>query len=61
MLQTGNGARAERCSIHDDGVTLHAAVKIQMRAVAGVKNRIVFENDDGRLDGNPQLMRVGSR
>ena len=50
-LQRGDRAGAERGAVHDDGVAFDAAVEIQMRAEAGVENRIVFEDDDGGFDG----------
>ena len=50
-LQRGRGAGAERGAVHDDGVALDAAVEIQVGAVAGVEDRIVFEDDNGGLDG----------
>src|SRR6266404_3183402 len=50
-LQRGRRAGAERRAVHDDGVALHAAVEIEVRAVAGVKNGIVLENHDGGFDG----------
>jgi hypothetical protein len=45
-MKTGDGTGAERGGVHNDGVALDLAVKIQMGAVAGVEDRIVFEHDD---------------
>ena len=50
-LQTGSRAGAKRGSIHHYGVALHFAVGIEMRAEAGVKNRIVLEHNHGSFDG----------
>ena len=50
-LQRGHCTGTERSAVHDDGIALHAAVEVQVRAVAGVKNRIVFQHDDGSFDG----------
>ena len=48
--QAGNRAGAESGRFHDDGVALDMPVEREVRAVAGVENRIVFENHDGGLD-----------
>src|SRR5437879_12147339 len=50
-LQSGGSAGAKRCAVHDDGVAFDATVKIEVRAVTGVENRVVFEDDDGGFDG----------
>src|ERR1700682_2747303 len=50
-LQVGGGAGAKRGAVHDDGVALHAAVEIEMRAEASVEDGIVFERDDGSFHG----------
>src|SRR6266403_783228 len=47
----GDSADAKRCAVHDDGVAFDAAVKIEVRAVTGVEDGGVFENDDGGFDG----------
>jgi hypothetical protein len=47
----GDGAGLQRFAVHDDGVELDAAFGIEMRAKARVECGIVFEDDDGRLDG----------
>ena len=50
-LQCAGRPGTERRAIHDHGVALHAAVPIQVRAVAGVENRIVFQYHDRGFDG----------
>src|SRR6266478_3774325 len=50
-LQARRSAGAKRRAVHDDGVTLDASVEIEMRAVAGVENGVVFEDHDGGFDG----------
>src|SRR5581483_8235998 len=47
----GDGSGAKRTSVHDDGVAFDVAVEIEMRAIAGVEDRILFEDDDGGFDG----------
>jgi len=49
--QSCDGASAERCGVHDDGVALDVAIKSEMRAEAGIEDGIVFEDDDGGFDG----------
>ena len=49
-LQSSGGAGAKTRSIHDDGIALDFAVSVQMGAVAGVKDGIVFQNDDRGFD-----------
>lgn len=51
VLQRGNGAGAERASVHDDSVAFDAAIQIKMRAKTGVEDGIVFKNEDGGFDG----------
>jgi len=51
MAQTGSGTSAKRGRVHDDGVAFDLAIEIQMGAEAGVKDGIVFEDDDGGFDG----------
>jgi len=50
-LKASSGAGAERSAVHDDGVTFNFAFGVEMRAEAGVKDRSVFEDDDGGFDG----------
>ncbi len=50
-LQRGDGAGTECGAVHDDGVAFDAAIEIQVRAEAGIENRLVFEDDDGGFDG----------
>src|SRR5713226_7999711 len=50
-LQSGRGAGAKRRAVHDDGVAFDVAVKIEVRAVTGVEDGVVFEDDDGGFDG----------
>lgn len=50
-LETGSGTGAERGAVHDHGVAFHATVEIEMRAVAGIENRVVFEDNDGGFYG----------
>ena len=50
-LQSGGSAGAKRCAVHDDGVAFDATVKIKVRAVTGVEDGVVFEDDDGSFDG----------
>jgi len=51
VLQSSGGAGAKRRTVHDDGVALHVAVQIEVRAVTGVEGGIVFQNHDGGFDG----------
>ncbi len=50
-LQSGRSAGAKRGAIHDDGVAFDVAVQIEVRAVTGVKDRVVFEDHNGGFDG----------
>src|SRR6266568_9472251 len=50
-LQARRSAGAKRRAVHDDGVALDASVEIEMRAVTGVENGVVFEDHDGGFDG----------
>src|SRR5580704_242318 len=43
-------AGAQRGSIHDERVELHAPVAIQKAAPPGVKSLVIFHDDDGLLD-----------
>jgi hypothetical protein len=49
--ESGDGASFEGGALHDDGVAFDKAVEVEMRAVAGVEDRIVFEYGDGGFDG----------
>jgi len=50
-LQSRGGSGAKRCAVHDHGVAFDAAVKIEVRAVTCVEDRVVFEGHDGGFDG----------
>ena len=50
-LQRGSRASTQRRAVHHNGVALHAAVPVQVRAVARVENRIVFQYHDCGFDG----------
>ena len=56
--QAGNRAGAKSSGFHDDGVALDMPIKREVRAVAGVENRIVFENHDGGLDSVKRVAAV---
>jgi hypothetical protein len=45
-LQGGGSAGAKRGAVHHDGVALDMAVEIEVRAVTGIEDGIVFEDDD---------------
>ncbi len=49
--KTGDGTGLECGGVHDDGVALDVTIEIEMRAVAGVEDGIVFEDGDGSFDG----------
>jgi hypothetical protein len=49
--KTGDGTGAKCAGVHDDGVAFDVAIEIQMGAVAGVEDRIVFEDGNGGFDG----------
>jgi len=50
-MESGDGTGAKRGGVHDDGVAFNVAVEIEMRAVAGIEDGIVFEDHDGGFDG----------
>ena len=50
-LQISRGAGSKSCTVHDDSVAFDVAVEIEVRAVTGVEDRVVFEDDDGGFDG----------
>jgi uncharacterized protein (AIM24 family) len=50
-LQSSGSAGAKRYAVHDDGVAFDATVKIEVRAVTGVEDGVVFEDHDGGFDG----------
>ncbi len=49
--QTGDGASVESGCVHDNSITFDMAIEIQVRTETGVKDGIIFENDDGGFDG----------
>ena len=57
--KTGDGTGAKCGGVHDDGVAFDVAIEIEMRAIAGVENRIVFEHSDGGFDGVEGVAAVG--
>ena len=50
VLQSRDRAGAKSGAIHDDGIAFDAAIQIQVRAVAGVEHRIIFQDHDGSFD-----------
>src|ERR1700694_3622885 len=50
-MKSGGSAGVKRCAVHDDGVAFDVAVQIEVRAVTGVEDGVVFEDDDGGFDG----------
>lgn len=50
-VQTSDGTGAKSGRVHDDRIAFDLTVEIEMRAIAGVKDRIVLKNDDGGFDG----------
>ncbi len=50
-VQTSNGTGAQSVRVHHDRVAFNLTVEIEMRTVAGVKDRIVLKNDDSGFDG----------
>ena len=50
VFDGGDGAGFEGGAVHEDGVELDMAVAIEVRAEAGVKCGVVFEDDDGGFD-----------
>src|SRR5260370_12462985 len=59
-LQSGRGASAKRPAVHDDGIAFNTAVQIEVRAVTGVEDGIVFEDHDGSLDGVQRGTALGN-
>ncbi len=49
--QRRDGTCSQRGAVHDDGVAFGVTVEGEMRAEAGVEDRVVFENDDSSFDG----------
>ena len=49
--EAGDRTGFECGGVHDDGVALDVAIEIEVRAVAGVEDGIVFEDGDGGFDG----------
>jgi hypothetical protein len=49
--KTGHGTGAKCGGVHDDGVAFDVAIEIEMGAVAGVEDRIVFKDGYGGFDG----------
>src|SRR6185436_5165587 len=47
-LQRGDRTRAMRGALHHRGVELAEAVEVEHRTGAGVEDRVVLEDDDGR-------------
>lgn len=58
-MKTGDGTSTERRSIHDDGIALDIAIEIEMRTVAGIEDRIIFEDGDGRFNRIERVATVG--
>ena len=50
-VQISRRAGAKRGPVHHDGVTFDVPVQIEVRAVAGVEDGIVFEDNNGGFDG----------
>jgi hypothetical protein len=50
-VQIRRRSGAQRGAVHYDGVTFDVAVQIEVRAVAGVEDGIVFEHHNGGFDG----------
>src|SRR5260221_8310752 len=49
-MQASSGPGAKGRAIHHNSVAFHVAIEIEVRAVARIENRVIFENDDGGLD-----------
>lgn len=49
--QPGYGTGFQRGGVHDHGVAFDVAIEIQMRTIACVEYRIVFEDGNGGLNG----------
>ena len=50
-MESSGGAGAKRGAVHDDGVAFDMTVEIEVRAIPGVEDGIVFEDHDGGFDG----------
>src|SRR6202171_1365901 len=50
-MQSGARRGVKRCAFQDDGAAFDVAVEIEVRAVTGVEDGVVFEDDDGGFDG----------
>lgn len=50
-LEARDRAGAKGTPVHDDSIAFDAAVEVQVRAESGIKDRIVFEDDDRGLHG----------
>jgi hypothetical protein len=50
-LESRHGSGTKSRTIHDDGVALDAAVKVEMGAKTGVEDGLVFEHDDRGFHG----------
>ena len=50
-LEGGCRTGSERRTIHDNGVAFDTAIQIEVRSVARIEERIIFEDDDSRFDG----------
>ena len=57
--KTGDRTGAKRGGVHNDGVAFDIAIEIEMRAVACVEDRIVFEDGDRGFDGVEGVATVG--
>ena len=49
-MQSSGRSGAQRGAVHDDGVAFDVAVQIEVRAVTGVEDGVVFKDDDGGFD-----------
>ena len=58
-VKAGDGARAQRGGVHDDGVTFDLAVEIEVRAIAGVEDGVVLKDGGGGFDGVESVASVG--
>jgi len=50
-VQTSDGTGAKSGRVHHDRIAFDLTVEIEMRAIAGVEDGIVFKNDDGGFNG----------
>jgi len=58
-MQAGDGAGAQRGGVHDDGIAFDVPVEVEMRAVTGVEDGIIFESDDGGFNGVERVAPPG--